>query len=381
MTDGYMEGLKNLSSRPDMRNVSTFEDGSSSENDDNYLDNSDPEQKEINNNETHKDTHEINEEHNTSQNSDGIDNSDKSSSDDQKQESEVETDKENDEVNSKNYLVNYQSECKKLDTNRKKSFKEIIFISVMVLLGSFLYRIISSKSVSKPSKYHSLKFDLIDELKQNYPNQSDHLWINIESCFKHSVVKSKDPSIILMIYDEQTASTYSKLSQQILKYLNKIDKSSRHVVLMENNKPDESKLYIDSKLSAHFKSGGKLALIEDIHQLPAHTMVLFYAYGDEEKYAKFPGVLIFMSLKLDEALDAQSKFAFLKSSKKLREFAEGYMFNLWSKWIGEDQLRPLFTRIANNHDSIQYIRTPIHLSLFILSLLGHPFAKNIDAKK
>lgn len=232
----------------------------------------------------------------------------------------------------------------------------MIIILLSIFLGNIFF---SSKSDKQVSKINDLKFDLIDDLKKIYPNQSEYFWINIESCYKHSVVKSEDPSIILMIYDEESANTYSKLSREVLNYLDKIYKSNGHVListkndknfndLIERKNSDDSKLYVDSKLSEHFESGGKLALIEDVQQFPAHSMVLFYAYGDEKKYAKFPGVLIFMSLKLDEILDTKRKNDYSLKPKKLREFAESYMFNMWSKWIREDQLRPLFTRIANN---------------------------------
>jgi len=30
------------------------------------------------------------------------------------------------------------------------------------------------------------------------------------------------------------------------------------------------------------------------------------------------------------------------------EFVETHMFQMWSKFVGEDQLKPLFTRIGNN---------------------------------
>ena len=42
------------------------------------------------------------------------------------------------------------------------------------------------------------------------------------------------------------------------------------------------------------------------------------------------------------------RYELLKSQSKLTGYVEDYLFSLWSKQVGEDQLRPLFTRIANN---------------------------------
>ena len=77
-------------------------------------------------------------------------------------------------------------------------------------------------------------------------------------------------------------------------------------------------------------------------------MLLFYTYGDDMLSAKYPGILILMTLELRERLDDQRREQLLKSQAKLTEYVESYLFDLWSSSIGEDQLRPLFTRIANN---------------------------------
>lgn len=59
-----------------------------------------------------------------------------------------------------------------------------------------------------------------------------------------------------------------------------------------------------------------------------------------------------MTLKLKGVLENEVNENFrddlLKSQSKLTRYVEEYLFNLWSKQVGDDQLRPLFTRIANN---------------------------------
>lgn len=118
--------------------------------------------------------------------------------------------------------------------------------------------------------------------------------------------------------------------------------------LISTSEHDKTKLYVDDKLNSVFKAGEKLALVNNIEQLPAHTMLLFYSYGDDLLNAKYPGVLILMTLNINSIIDDTQKSSFSKSSSVITKFAEDHMFSLWSRYIGDDQLRPLFTRIANN---------------------------------
>ncbi|CAF0829126.1 unnamed protein product [Brachionus calyciflorus] len=239
----------------------------------------------------------------------------------------------------------------------------ILNFGFIVIIIGIAFSILQTNSSSKKTlKKNVIKFDLIDQLREKYPNQTHSFWTNIESSFKHSVLESKDPSIVLIVYEPETQNVYKKIIMDILGHLNKIEKFSYDLAkiiidpenderlnkLIKESKIDETKYYIDSKLDKNFKSGKKLALVENIQILPAHPMLLFYTYGDDLNSAKYPGVLIFMSLKLEENLNSDLRSNYLKSSRKLTKFAEDYMFNLWSKYIKEDQLRPLFTRIANN---------------------------------
>ncbi len=52
-----------------------------------------------------------------------------------------------------------------------------------------------------------------------------------------------------------------------------------------------------------------------------------------------------MTLELEQHINLDE--AVLKNQSTLTGFVENYLFSLWSKQVGEDQLRPLFTRIAN----------------------------------
>lgn len=202
---------------------------------------------------------------------------------------------------------------------------------------------------------------ILAELKRTY-NQTDLFWANIESSFKHSVVQSKDPSVVLFVNDRETKSLTQRLIVDIVKGLQYrvlkrkspltnliIDPISDSSLknLIDSNEMDKTKLYVDTKLDELFKSEEKLALIKNIELMPASTMILFYTYGDYEN-AKYPGVLIFMNLNLDETISSDQRQMFQENLSTLSEFVEGHLFELWSQEIGADQLRPLFTRIANN---------------------------------
>lgn len=243
-----------------------------------------------------------------------------------------------------------------------------ILIVITVIISIFLMgNSNSTKNDSKTTitltKDQNRNLNLIlNKLKTNYPNQTDQFWANIKSSFKHSIIESKDPSIILIVNDLETKDLSRKISLDILTSLRSIlksDSKSESLIidpiddsylfkLIQNSETDRSKLYIDDKLDSIFKSGEKLALVNNIELLHAHTMLLFYTYGDDLTNAKYPGVLILMNLNINENIDSSLRLRFLKSSQSITKFAEDYMFNIWSKYIGDDQLRPLFTRIANN---------------------------------
>ena len=200
-------------------------------------------------------------------------------------------------------------------------------------------------------------------LKEKYPNQSNSFWANIESSFRHSIISAKDPSIILMVSDQNTASLASRMSADLKESFVSImqtNNANEELIispktdtelgkLIFDKKYDSVKKYVDSKLNRIFSKGHKFAFVQNIEQLPATTMLLFYTYGDDLMNAKFPGIVILMSVQLsDIAIEDLERAKLLNSSAKLSEYVEAYLFKLWSPYIHEDQLRPLFTRIANN---------------------------------
>lgn len=95
--------------------------------------------------------------------------------------------------------------AKKEDLKEPNQWKQMIFL-VLVLLAFvpcaylLIWSIPSSESNDKWSSYT----ELFVNLKAKYPNQTKLFWANIQSCYRHSILKSKDPSIILIVSDNTT---------------------------------------------------------------------------------------------------------------------------------------------------------------------------------
>jgi len=216
-------------------------------------------------------------------------------------------------------------------------------------------------SLAKQKAYQTKFNEHMKFIKSKYPNQTSLFWANIESTYRHSIVKMKDPSIVLMVSDKLTSQTGHELSSDILNAIKTSieDKQSSNLNnliinpvdysdLVESKQFDQVKLIIDNKLNKIFLNGQRVALVRSIQQIPATSMLLFYTYGDDLLSAKYPGVVILMTLEIEDTIAVEKREQLTKNSKKIMEFVETHMFQMWSKFVGEDQLKPLFTRIGNN---------------------------------
>jgi len=234
----------------------------------------------------------------------------------------------------------------------------IILISVMFSF-SYFKKMTSDKSIKTNSNISSgqtIFEEKIKLIKLKYPNLTSKFWANIESTYRHSIVKSKDPSIILIVNEKTDSKLAYNISFDILNLIKtSIDKEKSNIKdLIINSSdlnclsdPKRVKIEIDNKLNYLFASGEKVTLIRNIEFIPAEVMLLFMSYGDDFANARYTGVIILMTLEIKK-LEVKDKDSFLKSSRQMTQYIEGYLLDLWSKFIGEDQLIPIFTRIANN---------------------------------
>lgn len=251
--------------------------------------------------------------------------------------------------------------------------KKCIFYSICVLILVAWISTFSSNTIPKVTTASSAKEAIykekfnafLDLMKSKYPNQTNLFWANIQSTYRHSILKSKDPSIILIVSDKSTKNLANDISYDILNSVKASIEEYSHNLndliispktdtvlsqLINKKNGDKVKLHVDTKLNRIFDSGQRIALVKNIDIIPATSMLLFYTYGDDLLSAKYPGVILLMTVELDEIIDETNELrkTLLRYQSKLTSYVENYLFEIWSKQVGEDQLRPLFTRIANN---------------------------------
>ncbi len=80
------------------------------------------------------------------------------------------------------------------------------------------------------------------------------------------------------------------------------------------------------------------------------TVLINLSFKNIRLFIIFIGVIILMTLELSNLVenDYDQQEIMIKSQSDLFSYVENYLFKIWSNQVGEDQLRPLFTRIANN---------------------------------
>lgn len=88
----------------------------------------------------------------------------------------------------------------------------------------------------------------LDELKAKY-NQTDMFWAHIQSSFQHSVIKGKDPSVVMFVNDRDTENFAQKLIYDIVDAL-------QHRVLKQR----VFTFFIDINLIIEFRKLVKLKL-------------------------------------------------------------------------------------------------------------------------
>lgn len=285
---------------------------------------------------------------------------------------------------SKNMEILKKTQIKYCEAQNRKSLtdtqnwtKIFILVSIFIMFfGVCTYQAFQKETIlknqsDKEAVYREKFKSFIELLKSKYPNQTNLFWANIQSTYRHSILKSKDPSIVLIVSDELTKNLGSNLAHDILNSVKaSIEENSHNLndliinpktdvqlkTSIESKNNDKVKLQIDTRLNRIFDNGQRIAMVKNINLIPATSMLLFYTYGDDLLSAKYPGVIILMTLELEEIIGSNDNLRenLQKSQSKLTGYVEDYLFNIWSKQVGEDQLRPLFTRIANNVVLVNY---------------------------
>jgi hypothetical protein len=243
------------------------------------------------------------------------------------------------------------------ELNSKSYLKYLMMIiSIVVLIISALLVKFYPNQSSKKVEFKPLESKLlVKNLKNDFKNQHINFYSNIVSCYENSILKNKDPSIIMLVSDKNSKQNLDCVGKKLLKMLNEMthgDSNYKNLVIntkLLDKDPDIAKLQLDSNLSNIFTQLNKrTVLVEDISNIPPKAMIIFYAYGDEYSNSLYNGIIILLSYTLDVGLSGD-KFKLLSNDYSLLStLVEEKLTADWSSEIYYDQLKPLFTRIANN---------------------------------
>ena len=246
---------------------------------------------------------------------------------------------------------------------RKTQWKfenQLAFVILFLLI--IVYAIFGSKQntdIDNKEKSDEIKPSLFRQLKNSFPNQTKGFYSNIISCYKHSIIENSDPAIIILVSDKQTTKNVNCVAQNLVKLLIKNQdvnfdhtlatlKSSKY----KNKDSEYVKKELDEDLINIFSAkNGKIALIENIENIPAQSMILFYTYGDDITTSKYKGIIILFTYELNGAVVSNNKEKheeLTNNVAKLNSLVEKDINDRWSVYIDYDQLKPLYTRIANN---------------------------------
>lgn len=243
------------------------------------------------------------------------------------------------------------------EANSNSYLKYLIsIISIVVLIISVLLFKFNPNQREKKVEFKPLesKF-LIKNLKNDFKNQHVNFYSNIVSCYENSILNNKDPSIVMLVSDKNSKQNLDCVGKKLLKMLNEIihgDSNYKNLVIntrLLDRDPDTAKLQLDSNLTNIFNQLNKrTVLVEDISNIPPKAMMIFYAYGDEYSNSRYNGIMVLLSYALDVGLSGD-KFKLLSNDYSLLStLVEEKLTADWSNEIYYDQLKPLFTRIANN---------------------------------
>ena len=176
---------------------------------------------------------------------------------------------------------------------------------------------------------------------REFPNQSRHFHASIKSCYLYSIINHGLPSIIILVSQPQKSNC---VARKLIKILSGSENTSNLIInttKFKNQNSESAKKNLDSELANIFdKLKERVALVEDIKNIPAESMLLFHAYGDDAG-PKFNGIILFLTFEINEDIISEQP-------KKVTSFVEEKLTELWKNKIYYDQRMALFARITNN---------------------------------
>ncbi len=171
----------------------------------------------------------------------------------------------------------------------------------------------------------NIKYPIHYQLQMMFPNQTKGFYSHVISSYVHSITGNKDPSIIMLVSDKKNSKTVNCVAKKLLSLLtNDYDSEFDYKLAILNSdkyKNKDSQLVkeeLDGYLVNIFsKLNGKIALIENIQNIPAKSMILFYTYGDDMTTAKYRGIMVLFTYELNEE-------TFSNNIEKYEELTKNY---------------------------------------------------------
>jgi hypothetical protein len=187
-----------------------------------------------------------------------------------------------------------------------------------------------------------------------FPNQDRLFFSNIISSYENSILKNRDPAIILMVSDKNTRKSLKCVSRKLLEVLNhaanqcykRVDTNSLVVStknLIDLNAETAKSILDKALVEIIDKYKSRFVLVDDVLNIPPESMLIFHGFGDDESNSRFKGIIILLTLDIDEFFYDEEM-----NVKRLTGIVDKYLSQKWSNFIDYDQLRPLFARIMNN---------------------------------
>jgi len=198
-------------------------------------------------------------------------------------------------------------------------------------------------------------------LEREFPQQNEIFISNFIISYTESILKKKDPSVIILVSDENSAKSHCIARRVVQTY------GDKNLPELDGNEfkgmpSEEAKIEIDKRLVKTFKnSKNKYFMIKNMENIPGNSMLIFHGYGDIGNNAKFPGVVIFLTYNLPKKLSHEERQIFIKSPKRLTQYVEGELKQLW-KDIDFDRIYPLFARITKNVVFVEHEELPCRSS-------------------
>ncbi len=110
------------------------------------------------------------------------------------------------------------------ELNSKSYLKYLMMIiSIVVLIISALLVKFYPNQSSKKVEFKPLESKLlVKNLKNDFKNQHMNFYSNIVSCYENSILKNKDPSIIMLVSDKNSKQNLDCVGKKLLKMLNEM---------------------------------------------------------------------------------------------------------------------------------------------------------------